>query len=310
VSTSAVKVASPTEGVPLPSDSRIVPPAATAPRDLAALSGVWAGKWDGVGNHVLVVEEVGERDALVSYAWGGTPASPQPGWIRARARFRDGRLTLTSLSQATVTYEAQPDGRLLGVWTLGNQISMVRLSREPAAPVQSAATSAAPAGRARLLGREAWQDLLDGRYADALPKAQQALALSEQQFGPDHLEVAASLNTLGEVYRAHGRFDDAERVHRRALAIREKQLGPADPAVATTLNNLAMLHNARAVYTEAESLLKRALVITERAQETSQQDRRLQAEILENLAKVYRALGRIAEAEEAQGKAMMLWTMQ
>ncbi|MGH7318649.1 MAG: tetratricopeptide repeat protein [Candidatus Rokuibacteriota bacterium] len=164
--------------------------------------------------------------------------------------------------------------------------------------------------RAASLARDAWQDLLDGRFADALPKAQQALALREQVLGPDHLAVAASLNTLGEIYRAHGQFDDAERVHRRALTIREKHLGPGNPDVATTLNNLAMLHNARAVYAEAESLLKRALSIIERARETPQQNRRLEAEILENLAKVYRALGRIAEAEEAQAKAMLLWTTQ
>ena len=49
---------------------------------------------------------------------------------------------------------------------------------------------------------------------------------------------------------------------------------------------------------------------TQQAGQTPQQNRRLESEILENLAKVDRALGRTAEAEEAQAKAMMLWTIQ
>jgi tetratricopeptide repeat protein len=37
---------------------------------------------------------------------------------------------------------------------------------------------------------------------------------------------------------------------------------------------------------------------------------RVKAEILENLARVYRAQGRPAEAEEAQAKAAILWAIQ
>jgi Flp pilus assembly protein TadD len=306
----SVRVASPTARVPLPWDAGIVAPAASVPRDLAALSGLWIGRWDGVRDHVLLVEEVGDRHALVSYAWGTSPTVPQPGWIRARGEFRQGRLTIDFFEGATVTYEAEPDGRLLGVYTRGNLMAVARLTRQPGGSTAAVAAVAPPAARAGSLAREAWQELLDGRYADALPKAQQALALREELFGSEHLEVAASLNVLGEVYRAQGRFDDAERVHRRALAIRERHLGPGDPNVATTLNNLAMLHNARAVYVEAEALLKRALEIVERARGTALQNRALEAEVLENLAKVYRALGRTAEAQEAQARAMMLWTMQ
>lgn len=298
----SVRVVSPTARVPLPWDAGIIAPAASVPSDLAALSGV--------RDHVLLVEEVGDQHALVSYAWGTSPAVQQPGWIRARGQFRQGRLTISFFEGATVTYEAEPDGRLLGVYTRGNVMAVIRLTRQPGGPTAAIAAVAPPAVRAGSLAREAWQDLLDGRYADALPKAQQALALREQLFGSEHLEVAASLNVLGEVYRAQGRLDDAERVHRRALTLRERHLGPGDPNVATTLNNLAMLHNARAVYAEAEALLKRALEIVERARGTALQNRALEAEVLENLAKVYRALGRTAEAQEAQAKAMMLWTMQ
>jgi hypothetical protein len=52
------------------------------------------------------------------------------------------------------------------------------------------------------------------------------------------------------------------------------------------------------------------LEILERARATELRNNTLQAEVLENPAKVYRALGRAAEAEEAQTRAHILWTQQ
>ena len=40
------------------------------------------------------------------------------------------------------------------------------------------------------------------------------------------------------------------------------------------------------------------------------QSHRVKAEILGNLARVYRAQGRLAEAEEAQARASLLWASQ
>jgi len=97
-------------------------------------------------------------------------------------------------------------------------MAVIRLTRQPDGPVAAVAAVAPPAVRAGSLAREGWQDLLDGRYADALPKAQQALALRAQLFGSEHLEVAASLNVLGEVYRAQGRLGSCESEHVVALA--------------------------------------------------------------------------------------------
>ena len=73
-----------------------------------------------------------------------------------------------------------------------------------------------------------------------------------------------------------------------------------------------MLYNARATYREAEGLLTRALAIVDQAKgaKSTAQANRVKAEVLENLAKVYRAQGRLAEAEEAQAKAAILWAIQ
>src|SRR6266705_554827 len=68
-----------------------------------------------------------------------------------------------------------------------------------------------------------------GKYAEAVPLAQRALAIREKALGPDHPDVASLLNNLAELYRAQGRYADAEALFKRSLAIREKALGPDHP---------------------------------------------------------------------------------
>ena len=61
-----------------------------------------------------------------------------------------------------------------------------------------------------------------------------ALAISEKALGPEHPDVAISLNNLALLYRAQGRYAEAEPLLKRALAISEKALGPStrmSPAV-------------------------------------------------------------------------------
>ena len=60
-----------------------------------------------------------------------------------------------------------------------------------------------------------------------------ALAISEKALGPEHPDVATSLNNLALLYQAQGRYAEAEPLHKRALAISEKALGPEHPDVAT-----------------------------------------------------------------------------
>jgi tetratricopeptide (TPR) repeat protein len=66
-----------------------------------------------------------------------------------------------------------------------------------------------------------------------------ALSIQEKALGPDHLDVAATLNALGVVYYQLHRFAEAEPLLKRAQAIREKALGPDDLLVAASLNDLA-----------------------------------------------------------------------
>ncbi len=59
-----------------------------------------------------------------------------------------------------------------------------------------------------------------------------ALAIGEESYGPDHPNVAESLNNLARLLEATNRLGEAEPLFRRALAIDEPSFGPDHPDVA------------------------------------------------------------------------------
>jgi len=150
--------------------------------------------------------------------------------------------------------------------------------------------------------QESWEKLSgetqalyqQGKYADALPVAQEALRVAEASFGPEHPNVAKSLNNLAALYHAQGKYAEAEEFLKRSLAIKEKALGPDDPDVAASLNNLAALYDDQGKHSEAEPLLRRSLAIREKALGSGHPD---VARSLNNLAVLYEAQGKHADAE-------------
>jgi tetratricopeptide (TPR) repeat protein/CHAT domain-containing protein len=132
-----------------------------------------------------------------------------------------------------------------------------------------------------------------GKYAEAIPLAQRRLAILDKVLGPNHPDVAASLNDLAVLYGAQGRYADAEPLYKRSLAIREKVLGPDHPDVATALTNLATLYWNLGRYDDAERLDKRSLAILEKALGSDHPD---VAASLNDLAVLYSAQGRYADA--------------
>src|SRR5882672_11259327 len=63
-----------------------------------------------------------------------------------------------------------------------------------------------------------------GRYNEALPLAKRILEIRENALGPDHPEVAQSLNNLALLYATKGDYAQAEPLYQRGLGIREKAL--------------------------------------------------------------------------------------
>jgi tetratricopeptide (TPR) repeat protein len=100
-----------------------------------------------------------------------------------------------------------------------------------------------------------------GRFSEAMPLAQRALAIREKALGPNDPDVGVLLNNLASLYQAQGRYTDAEPLFKRSLAILEKALGPDHPELANCLKNLAQLYKDQGRYADAEPLFKRSLKI-------------------------------------------------
>jgi len=143
----------------------------------------------------------------------------------------------------------------------------------------------------------------EGKYAEAIPLAERALAIREKALGPEHPSVAAALNNLALLYESQGRYAQAEPLYKRALAIYEKALGPQHPDIASSLNNLAALYWAQGRYAQAEPLLKRSLAILETALGPEHPH---VATALNNLAELCRAQGRTAEAGPLYKRALAI----
>jgi len=74
---------------------------------------------------------------------------------------------------------------------------------------------------------------------------------------------------------------------------------PGHPSVAVTLNALANVYRDQERYAEAEPIYRRALRIRQSTLET---DDSAIAEILTDLAKMLRKMGRVAEAERLEAR--------
>ncbi|MCP9462669.1 MAG: tetratricopeptide repeat protein, partial [Nitrospira sp.] len=59
-----------------------------------------------------------------------------------------------------------------------------------------------------------------GRYATAEPLLKRSLAIWEKTLGPDHPDVATSLENLAVLYRATQRSSEAQPLEQRAAKIR------------------------------------------------------------------------------------------
>jgi tetratricopeptide (TPR) repeat protein len=104
-----------------------------------------------------------------------------------------------------------------------------------------------------------------GQYAEALPLCKCALRISEKALGPEHPEVAATLNNMALLLDSQGKYFDLLPLYERALRISEKALGPGHPSVAATLNNMALLLQMQGKYVDSLPLYERALRIKEKA---------------------------------------------
>ena len=154
---------------------------------------------------------------------------------------------------------------------------------------------------AQLLSKAGYHLYERGQYAEAMSLCQHALMIREQLLGPDHPDVATSLNDLAVLCISLRKFDQVEPLCLRALAIQERALGPEHPDVAVTLNDLAMIYYLEGRYEQIEPLYIRAIAIFEKEPGPPHSNT---ATALNNLAKLYVTQKKYAEAEILMRRAL------
>ena len=111
----------------------------------------------------------------------------------------------------------------------------------------------------------------------------------EAVVGGDHIEVARTLNSLGNCYQAMMRYDDAKTADERALTIQDA--ATEHVLVAETLVNLGCLAEAVGDHVTAEARYRRALQL----QEEQLGDHHDTAATLSNIGCMYQVRGRAVE---------------
>jgi tetratricopeptide (TPR) repeat protein len=141
------------------------------------------------------------------------------------------------------------------------------------------------------------------QYGDAELLFKRALTIREKVLGPDHSDVALTLNNLALLYKEQGKDFEAEPLYEQALSIYEKALGPDHSHVATCLNNLASLYKSQGKYAEAEPLFVQSLAICEK---TLGPEHPHVGACLSNIATLYKSQGRYAEVEPLYVRALAI----
>ena len=99
-------------------------------------------------------------------------------------------------------------------------------------------------------------------YTGARPILDEALAIQRRVLGPEHIEVAETLNLFARLRQEQADYPGAESLYLEALDISRKHRGPESLGVSKCLYNLAGLFRVQGHYTRAESLYREALTVS------------------------------------------------
>lgn len=83
--------------------------------------------------------------------------------------------------------------------------------------------------------------LLQGKYAEAQPLFERALAIEEAALGVDHTRTITSRAWMADLYQEQGFFDKSSLLMEEVVRAREHVLGCDHPEVAIALHNRAGL---------------------------------------------------------------------
>jgi CHAT domain-containing protein/Tfp pilus assembly protein PilF len=134
-----------------------------------------------------------------------------------------------------------------------------------------------------------------GKYGEALPFAEHALAIAEKSSAASQVYVAILVRNLGIIYWANGEEAKARPLFERSFAIFLQELGPEHPQTAYTENSLGNVYRVAGDYDKAEQVLRHALAVERRSLGP---EHPWVADALKILALAYDARGDFHKAEE------------
>lgn len=141
------------------------------------------------------------------------------------------------------------------------------------------------------------------RYRDAELMFRRALEWRQKNLPDGSIEIAYSLNNLGEIYRIQGR--DWEARNLMETAVRSLQPSHADvPAYPTMLGNLAIVIARFGEFDKAEELLRSVLLLYDNRRESASREYGV---TLSNLSQVLEARDKLEAAVAIDEKAIAIF---
>lgn len=139
------------------------------------------------------------------------------------------------------------------------------------------------------------------RFAEALPAAQQVVALTEQQFGPSSRELVKPLLNLATTQKRLQNLPAAEAAYRRALRIVEENEGGYSRGVIEPLHGLGTTYFENGQYQNAAESLRRAVDVSRKLDGLFNVQ---QLPLVEALIDSYVALDQVADVDREQQYAL------
>jgi tetratricopeptide (TPR) repeat protein len=139
--------------------------------------------------------------------------------------------------------------------------------------------------------------LMQGRNAEAVSTAREAVRAAEDALGANHPATAMILRNLALAYESTGSYSTAETAAQRSIAILERSFGSNDVSLVPALNVLSESYAAEGRYVEARGVALRAVAIGPDAGAHY-------ATALHNVGAIFESEGRLCEAGDYYKKAL------
>jgi tetratricopeptide (TPR) repeat protein len=103
-----------------------------------------------------------------------------------------------------------------------------------------------------------------GEYADAIIFYEKSIKINQEILSPTHLDLTASYNNIGKVYRKMKDYPQALSYFEKALEIRREVLPSNHPDLAVSYNNIGLVHSNMGEYSKALLYYKKDLEISQK----------------------------------------------